>query len=322
MSGSDRGRRTTPLEALFCILALLGLVGIAYATGGAFGIHAGRNEVTARQHYDREKQNALSACADGEARAVMECVTKAIESAQEKSEARQDLYAQQDMAKWAFWMLIVSTATFGITAVGVWFVKGTLEATLVAVKGANDATAAMIKSNHIALNAQRAWVDIEADLLQFETVDSRRLVCSCSATFKNTGKIIAEEMSVKTRIFTEDRAAEWIDHYFEAFLNFPEPSTMDFIPGQTLTLPSRIDCVIDRMEWRQLSRARTDCHLVFLAMARYRVSGDPTWRYTLRSFLIGQFRDHVDNRTLSKETIHDITMDDLRLTPIGISRAN
>jgi hypothetical protein len=146
MRGLRKDRAVTPFEALFCILALLGVVAIGYATGQASGVDRGRNEATTRTHYDGEKKTAAAACKGLTAAPALACISTAIDTARENSEARQGLYAQQDAARWSFWAMIGGWASLMIAAVGVWFVKRTLDATLEAVKEANFATEAAQRS--------------------------------------------------------------------------------------------------------------------------------------------------------------------------------
>ena len=49
----------------------------------------------------------------------------------------QDLQAQKNMALWAFWMFIASALSVGVTAIGVVYVRRTLQANLAAVAAAN-----------------------------------------------------------------------------------------------------------------------------------------------------------------------------------------
>jgi hypothetical protein len=167
MSDGDRGKRSQDLIAAgLAAVALFGAVVLAFAIGGTLGVNSGRDQVSAREHYEHTKQDNLRACIGREGAAAVECVSEAIEAAQDQSDARQDLYAQQDMSKWAFWMVIVSGLTVGITAVGVWFVKRTLDATLEAVADTGKATAAMIRQNEIAEKAQRPWLDFDIRILR------------------------------------------------------------------------------------------------------------------------------------------------------------
>lgn len=103
------------------------------------GVDIGRDEVAAREHYETAKERTLAACVDTEPTALRECVVKAAEAAQSQSEARQDLYAQQDMSKWAFLMMIISGLTFLATLLGIVWIRDTLIETRRAVKAADDA---------------------------------------------------------------------------------------------------------------------------------------------------------------------------------------
>ncbi|MBB4633828.1 hypothetical protein [Sphingosinicella soli] len=202
MSGSNWRARVTTLETFFCILAVAGTLVIVYTTGGADGVIAGRNEVTAREHYEREKQNALGACFGREGPAAIECATKAIETAQDKSETRQDLYAQQDMAEWARWMWIIRAFTAGITAVGVWFVRRTLEATLEAVEDTSAATLAMQKQNEISKDATnrqlRAYLEVSECIVSVFPDDGEIIM---QIRLKNCGQTPANDVRVMAESF-------------------------------------------------------------------------------------------------------------------------
>jgi len=79
---------------------------------------------------------------------------------------QQDLQAQQDMAFWAMLMVFAAVATVIITAIGVWLVRQTLKATLLAVEDTGKATEAMLESNKIARETGRkqvrAYIGIES----------------------------------------------------------------------------------------------------------------------------------------------------------------
>jgi hypothetical protein len=109
------------------IIVLPGIVGwVIFSIGEQIGVYTGRDQVNARQHYDSVKENALLSCENVGFADLAECVTKAIETAHEASNARQDLYAQKDMAGWTFYMAIASFVTLAVTALGVFYVRATL----------------------------------------------------------------------------------------------------------------------------------------------------------------------------------------------------
>lgn len=203
MHDSNRGEGAKVLEALLCFAALFGVVILAYATGWTFGADTGRDQVTAHQHYEAAKHNALEACAGRVGSAAVECGAEAAEAAQDQSIARQDLYAQQDMAKWAFWMLVASAITLGVSIAGVWFVKRTLDATLVAVKETGKATRAMIDANEIASKSAewqlRAYVSIINIKLLPHSPDGPHAL-KATVSFKNTGQTPALDLAARLYI--------------------------------------------------------------------------------------------------------------------------
>lgn len=150
MSGSNWRKRTSILDAFGIILVLTLVAALIAAIGFVKGIDAGRDQVTAREHYKAVKNNSLDACVNADRTALVKCVAEAVEASHAQVDSRQDLYAQKDMASYAFWMLIVSALTLLATAVGVFFVKRTLDATIDAVEDTGIATQAMIDANQIA----------------------------------------------------------------------------------------------------------------------------------------------------------------------------
>jgi len=152
-------------------LAVLGCCLIIYLIGENLGVSAGRDQVTAREHYEKAKKSALDACVDTEPAALTQCVTKAIETAQEQSDSRQDLYAQRDMGRWAFWLLTLTGATLGVTTVGVVLVKRTLDANLEVVSDSRKVTKAMDKQNELVARAQRPWLNFDLEVVSVHLPD-------------------------------------------------------------------------------------------------------------------------------------------------------
>lgn len=173
MPDGNRGNRDQNLAAAFGAIALFAAVALAFLIGDTLGIGSGRGEVTAHQNYEDAKQDAMQSCIGLQDRALMECVAKAYEATYEKSDSHQDLYAQQDMSKWAFWLLILTAITVGITALGVWFVKRTLDATLEAVDDTSKATKAMKRANEIAQSIADAELRPYLFVDKVEVVDRR-----------------------------------------------------------------------------------------------------------------------------------------------------
>ncbi len=154
-----------PVALLFGAFALFGAVLCFFAIGAAQGTAEGREHVTMQAHYDLEKKQNLAACPQtGDADSIR-CITEALEKAHVSAIERQDLFAQQDMAKWAFWMTLFTGASVCVGLLGVWFVKGTLEATLQALDDTRSATKAMEAQNRLTELGNRAWLSIS--IVQF-----------------------------------------------------------------------------------------------------------------------------------------------------------
>lgn len=158
MPNRNRDNRTTLLEAFAIGVIICGVAVLIYATGRSVGMDVGRNEVSARQHYEETKGGALAACVGLKSATLRECVIEAVEAAQHESESRQDLYAQQDMSKWAFWMMIISGLTFLVTGLGIVWIRDTLIETRRAVSAADDA---VIVTREVGENQLRPWVLFE-----------------------------------------------------------------------------------------------------------------------------------------------------------------
>lgn len=106
------------------------------------------------------------------------------------------------MSKWAFWMVLISGLTVGITALGVWFVKRTLDATLEAVEDTGKATVAVQKANEIAREANerqlRAYLSVTG--VKFMPAPSPGRL-NATVTFQNTGQTPAKDVRVHLSIY-------------------------------------------------------------------------------------------------------------------------
>lgn len=193
MPKRDPGKRTSLLEAFFIYVIIAGVAFVIYTTGRTIGVDIGRDEVTAREHYEAEKESALAACVDTHPTALRKCVIEAAESAQNKSEARQDLYAQQDMSQWAFLMMLISGCTLLITGLGVVWIKDTLIETRRAVRSADDAVNV---TREIGQTQTRAYLDtVKFDILPVKTGDD--FIFYGVVHLKNSGQSPATDVLVR-----------------------------------------------------------------------------------------------------------------------------
>ena len=209
--GNRHNRLPDSLGAPLWIAVAFSFVVIVFLIGDELGVHSGRDQVTAREHYEQVKQDELSACLGIDGSAARKCVIDAIEAAQEQSDSRQDLYAQQGMAKWAFWMLLLSGAGVSITGVGVYYVALTLSearvttrAALIAAKEAANTTVAAKQANEIMRADQRPWVTLEREIPCDFNIDGDTGNCSWKYQLINRGKLPAQKVSVKQKLIRYD----------------------------------------------------------------------------------------------------------------------
>lgn len=181
----DPSQRTSLLEAFFICVIIAGVAIIVYATGRTAGVDIGRDEISAREHYESIKDSALAACVDTEPTALRECVIEASEAAQNQSESRQDLYAQQDMSRWAFWMMIISGFTFLVTGLGIVWIRDTLVETRKAVRSADDAVNV---TREIGEKQVRAYLSIRDGKIVSKGENPKQNSFFFAAEWKNYGQ--------------------------------------------------------------------------------------------------------------------------------------
>ncbi len=166
MSRSNRDDFAEAFRLAIYLLTAVGFLVVVWQISGTYAERRQNAEHRAHQYADTTDRRIANACATVERSAVLECVTKQVESAREDERTEYDLQAQQDSANAAFWMAWISFATLTATLVALWFVKGTLDATREAVKDTSEATDAMRKANELAEDTARrqlrAYVGIES----------------------------------------------------------------------------------------------------------------------------------------------------------------
>ena len=127
--------------ALWALIADLSSVDSAYSHAAA----------DASVEYERNAQADIKeSCFSPSGLRKVDCAAKAREAAREGQRKEQDLAAQNITAWWTKVMGIAALIGMALSAVGVWFVKRTLDATLEAVKDTGKATNAMLEANRLA----------------------------------------------------------------------------------------------------------------------------------------------------------------------------
>lgn len=146
----------------FLAIISLGLVVAAFLVGQDYATHRMQNQEAADRHAaDTGKQISEMCLSLSTAEEIARCVQSIQDTANVQRDAQQDLNAQQEMANWAFWMLVatcgVGITTVTVTAYGVFLIRDTLDATRIAAEAANE-------MNEIARIERRPWVTLRREV--------------------------------------------------------------------------------------------------------------------------------------------------------------
>ena len=136
---------------------------------------------------DAEIEDICGRMAFGDA---IECIREEIQAAQESQRAEYDLKAQQEMADWAFWMIVASVAAVVVTATGVVYVAATLGQTRKGVKAAVDVVDV---TREMGQRQMRAYVGVTKGRATYDK-DTGNL--QYSVTIENTGQTPAYNVQI------------------------------------------------------------------------------------------------------------------------------
>ena len=159
---------------LFAFVAL-GIVGVtvSYVYEAVYHQYATSKARNAAEQEFQEKCTSLATAEE-----IRACFGNAVNSARETQRAEEDLYAQKQMAQWAFWILLVTgfigVVTIAITIVGIYFVVQTLVATQ--------------KANAIMREEQRPWLKVSVEATRFVVIGEGRVCIHTGWTIENVGK--------------------------------------------------------------------------------------------------------------------------------------
>lgn len=143
---------------------------------------------------------------------AIECMSEYTAPDEETKRANYDLQAQTDMAAWAFWMLIATFITTGITGLALLLLAYTLIHTRraadsgeamareaertrqAAIAGNNNAVLAAQKSDEHARRQLRAYINVQgAEVIESNDPNFIRF----SVTFKNSGQTPAHNATIR-----------------------------------------------------------------------------------------------------------------------------
>lgn len=258
-----------------------------------FGREDERRYETPAKYAKAAKADAKRACIRTEGLTAFECVYEKVEAAQEQARGEQDLSAQQKSANAAMISALIAFATLVLSAVGVWYVKRTLDATLRAVKDTSTATAAMVRQNDLSEAAQRPWVSIDCEVIELERNGGLMKVVYV-LSFTNQGKMAARSFDVKTRckFALEDQVNVNAESFFGYFQARRKISKHVLLPGETQKFEGMIHQRIDMLT-HDIDVVPGYYYCLISGVAQYQSSDDQVWHDTERCFCVGMKGDDV-----------------------------
>jgi hypothetical protein len=293
MSDSNRGGRSEDegkgfalIASIFLCCLITGVLTYAWVN------HAGTDGERLTYYEQEAKRNQQAICVGRVGTLLAECLEEQRRASRNAYTTEQDLQAQRDMSRWALFMLVVSTITTGLTLWALWFVRGTLDATLEAVNGTNKATDAVVKSNEIALQSQRPWLQIEANLREIEFNEYQNTIY-VKATITNIGKMVAERCAVRLAIINDDTKASGAKRIAEtrraaseaAMGKLPEGrSPYPMLPGQSEDTAVKRESM--GLPWQGLATGNRVLRITVFVAVRYLLPGDDIMRETDRAFCL------------------------------------
>lgn len=145
--------RKTPNYALFLVGALISILALFAITSAAL-YYSENGRERDRLSIFAQQETIDQVCFDTNAKEhYVDCAIRFLESAGKNEKDSADIKAQQDMAVWAYALLLVSIIGIIISGVGVWLIYKTLRATQDMAVQSGDATNAAIASSDATIQA-------------------------------------------------------------------------------------------------------------------------------------------------------------------------
>lgn len=211
-----RGHRGIDNSAL--ALVVLALVVIFSIIGFYLGQDDGRSraaQVSAQKHHEDTAAQIETYCAGLSIPTLTECIEKAVETSGDHQRAEYDLAAQQDVAEWTKWVLVVSVVGVLLTLVGIYFVWLTF--------GETRETNLITKD--IGQAQSRAYVHVEAVKLSWGNFQATRPQIILSVV--NTGQTPARWFEVSTKSFIRELDDTGLDTEALSFKDIKIPATFN-----------------------------------------------------------------------------------------------
>jgi hypothetical protein len=245
MAEEKRSRFETRVRLGFAAVALIWTLLFVWDLSGSLA----RNDADAQRftslYAESVGERIGRLCPAPKAPGFYSCAAQQVAAARDQQRAEQDLNAQNRMADWAFWMMLISLITTGVSATALWFVKGTLDATREAVEEARKATRAaeltVVETRKIGEAQVRGYLAVEKVMLTIRKDD----LLDLEVQIANTGHSPLNKLKLcylieiwETSIDKQEIAGEVAGN--KGLFNLPASKILNF-PKQTCSEGIRSD---------------------------------------------------------------------------------
>ncbi|MEQ9331070.1 hypothetical protein [Thalassobaculum sp.] len=256
---------------------------------GYFGLYQRiYHDRTASEHEAARKDEFEKRC--GKITTVVElrrCFENHIEAGWETQRAQEDLYAQKQMADWAFLMLVV-TATVGIPGLGI-----SLYGILLVYENLKAARAGIDAMRALSAAENRGWIRItRAGLKEQPTFHGRDTNISVEIKIKNVGHSPVQMIEFRPfALSANESGASTRSRFDELHLSYIRggpASKRSLFPGEKTKLTGGTTFAknLDKIKTSEIQGKLDDSfgavHLVVL----YKIVGDDSVHETIRSYLV------------------------------------
>lgn len=171
------------ISAFAVTLLILGAV-TGLILDGLGSLHQGHADYqkNAQAIRDAASQEIAKTCVRLDGTVMPKCLEKEVGAYYQRQATNQDLKAQQDMAYWAMWLLVVGIGQAFISVFGIFFIWDSLRLSRVATKAALDANAV---TREIGEAQSRAYLSVTKGAVRFRGGELSPIVV---IWVKNTGQ--------------------------------------------------------------------------------------------------------------------------------------
>lgn len=258
--------------AIYFIIALLAIPLLA----GAFylGVDKGRFDrapYNHTQHYseytDAEIGNICGASTTKEK--AIECAIKNKTKYRDAKRAELELAAQQEMARWAEYLLYVSIFSLAVSIFGLTFIGLTLDQNTKAAKEAN-------RSNSLTRVQQRSWVKIHMPKKRIGDT-----VPNVIYEIENVGILTAVDVSIRVKVFTS--SWRWVTNKASSYFLANNDAAGEPYEIEILLHNDPIGMSIGIGNPDYIGEGPEE-GTFFVIMVRYRTDEDKAWRSSSRVY--------------------------------------